>query len=107
MLTRRVIPCLDVRDGRVVKGVKFQNLRDAGDPGGAGRGFMKSRGPTRSGHARRRVPRPRAATNQNPTIRVRRAEASWAFALTVGRRRARGRRCPRPPVAERGRTRSA
>lgn len=28
----RVIPCLDVRDGRVVKGVKFQNLRDAGDP---------------------------------------------------------------------------
>ncbi len=32
MLTRRVIPCLDVRDGRVVKGVKFQNLRDAGDP---------------------------------------------------------------------------
>ncbi|MHC4608523.1 MAG: imidazole glycerol phosphate synthase subunit HisF [Planctomycetota bacterium] len=32
MLTRRVIPCLDVRDGRVVKGVKFQNLRDAGSP---------------------------------------------------------------------------
>ncbi len=32
MLTIRVIPCLDVRDGRVVKGVRFQNLRDAGDP---------------------------------------------------------------------------
>jgi cyclase len=32
MLISRVIPCLDVRDGRVVKGVKFQNLRDAGDP---------------------------------------------------------------------------
>lgn len=32
MLTTRVIPCLDVRDGRVVKGVRFQNLRDAGDP---------------------------------------------------------------------------
>ena len=30
---RRVIPCLDVRDGRVVKGVKFMNLRDAGSPG--------------------------------------------------------------------------
>lgn len=28
----RIIPCLDVRDGRVVKGVQFQNLRDAGDP---------------------------------------------------------------------------
>ena len=32
MLKSRVIPCLDVNDGRVVKGVKFQNLRDAGDP---------------------------------------------------------------------------
>jgi imidazoleglycerol phosphate synthase cyclase subunit len=32
MLKRRIIPCLDVADGRVVKGVKFQNLRDAGDP---------------------------------------------------------------------------
>lgn len=32
MLAKRVIPCLDVDKGRVVKGVKFQNLRDAGDP---------------------------------------------------------------------------
>jgi cyclase len=32
MLTKRIIPCLDVRDGRVVKGVHFKNLRDAGDP---------------------------------------------------------------------------
>jgi cyclase len=32
MLTRRIIPCLDVKDGRVVKGVHFKNLRDAGDP---------------------------------------------------------------------------
>jgi cyclase len=32
MLTRRIIPCLDVKDGRVVKGVNFLNLRDAGDP---------------------------------------------------------------------------
>ncbi|MEO1083179.1 MAG: imidazole glycerol phosphate synthase subunit HisF [Acidobacteriota bacterium] len=31
-LTFRVIPCLDVKDGRVVKGVKFKNLRDLGDP---------------------------------------------------------------------------
>ncbi len=31
-VTNRVIPCLDIREGRVVKGVKFQNLRDAGDP---------------------------------------------------------------------------
>lgn len=32
MLSSRIIPCLDIRDGRVVKGVRFQNLRDAGDP---------------------------------------------------------------------------
>ncbi|MFH1532178.1 MAG: imidazole glycerol phosphate synthase subunit HisF [Pseudomonadota bacterium] len=32
MLASRIIPCLDVRDGRVVKGIKFQGLRDAGDP---------------------------------------------------------------------------
>ena len=32
MLSKRIIPCLDVKDGRVVKGVKFVNLRDAGDP---------------------------------------------------------------------------
>jgi len=32
MLTRRIIPCLDVKDGRVVKGVSFVNHRDAGDP---------------------------------------------------------------------------
>ena len=32
MLTKRIIPCLDVKDGRVVKGIKFLNLRDAGDP---------------------------------------------------------------------------
>ena len=32
MLTKRLIPCLDVIDGRTVKGTKFENLRDAGDP---------------------------------------------------------------------------
>ena len=31
-VTRRIVPCLDVRDGRIVKGVRFQGLRDAGDP---------------------------------------------------------------------------
>ena len=31
-LTRRIIPCLDVSHGRVVKGIKFQGLRDTGDP---------------------------------------------------------------------------
>jgi len=32
MLAKRIIPCLDVKEGRVVKGVKFKNLKDAGDP---------------------------------------------------------------------------
>ncbi len=32
MLTKRIIPCLDVKDGRVVKGVSFEKMRDAGDP---------------------------------------------------------------------------
>lgn len=32
MLAKRIIPCLDIKDGRVVKGVNFESLRDAGDP---------------------------------------------------------------------------
>lgn len=32
MLTKRIIPCLDIKEGRVVKGVKFLGLKDAGDP---------------------------------------------------------------------------
>ncbi len=32
MLAKRIIPCLDIKNGRVVKGVNFVNLRDAGDP---------------------------------------------------------------------------
>ncbi len=39
MLKMRVIPCLDVKDGRVVKGVNFVNLRDAGDPVEAARAY--------------------------------------------------------------------
>ena len=32
MIARRIIPCLDIKDGRTVKGTNFKNLRDAGDP---------------------------------------------------------------------------
>lgn len=32
MLTKRIIPCLDIKDGQTVKGINFENLRDAGDP---------------------------------------------------------------------------
>jgi cyclase len=41
MLNRRIIPCLDVRDGRVVKGVRFEGLRDAGDPAELGRLYAR------------------------------------------------------------------
>src|SRR5262249_27014637 len=39
VLCKRLIPCLDVKDGRVVKGVQFVNLRDAGDPVEAARAY--------------------------------------------------------------------
>src|SRR3989338_919468 len=39
MLNKRIIPCLDVKDGRVVKGVNFVDLRDAGDPVEAARAY--------------------------------------------------------------------
>src|SRR3954465_1095233 len=31
-LTKRIIPCLDIKDGRTVKGINFENIKDAGDP---------------------------------------------------------------------------
>ena len=42
MLTKRIIPCLDVKDGRVVKGIKFLQLRDAGDPVEAAKAYDQS-----------------------------------------------------------------
>ena len=41
MLTKRIIPCLDIKDGRTVKGVNFVNLRDAGDPVELAREYAK------------------------------------------------------------------
>ena len=42
MHTKRVIPCLDIKDGRVVKGVNFVNLRDAGDPADVAAAYDKA-----------------------------------------------------------------
>jgi len=42
MLTKRIIPCLDVKNGRVVKGINFINLKDAGDPVEAARIYSES-----------------------------------------------------------------
>lgn len=41
MLKRRIVPCLDVRDERVVKGIRFEGLRDAGDPAELGRLYAR------------------------------------------------------------------
>ena len=43
MLTKRIIPCLDIKDGRTVKGVNFENLRDAGDAVELGEFYAKNR----------------------------------------------------------------
>ncbi|WP_026652289.1 imidazole glycerol phosphate synthase subunit HisF [Butyrivibrio proteoclasticus] len=42
MLTKRIIPCLDVNKGRVVKGINFVNLKDAGDPVAVGEAYSKA-----------------------------------------------------------------
>ncbi|WP_026661342.1 imidazole glycerol phosphate synthase subunit HisF [Butyrivibrio sp. AC2005] len=42
MLTKRIIPCLDVNDGRVVKGINFVQLRDAGDPVEVGKAYSNA-----------------------------------------------------------------
>ena len=42
MHTKRIIPCLDVRDGRVVKGINFVNIRDVGDPAEVGAAYDKA-----------------------------------------------------------------
>lgn len=41
MLTKRIIPCLDIKDGRTVKGINFINIRDAGDPVELGASYAK------------------------------------------------------------------
>src|SRR3989338_2668233 len=38
-LTKRIIPCLDVKDGKVVKGISFENLQDVGDPVSLGKKY--------------------------------------------------------------------
>lgn len=42
MLTKRIIPCLDIKDGRTVKGINFENIRDAGDPVELAVGYCKA-----------------------------------------------------------------
>ena len=43
MLAKRIIPCLDIKDGQTVKGTNFVNLRQAGDPVEAGAGLQTNK----------------------------------------------------------------
>ncbi len=79
MLTKRIIPCLDVKDNRVVKGVNFLNLRDAGDPVELGARysdmgadelvFLDITATIRSRKTRPSSPRSRRACLMNNTLR--------------------------------------
>lgn len=80
MLTVRVIPCLDVRDGRVVKGVKFQGLRDAGDPAERARVYEAQGADELVVLDVSATPEGRATAAQT----VRKVRAELAIPLTVG-----------------------
>jgi imidazole glycerol phosphate synthase subunit HisF len=80
VLTHRIIPCLDVRDGRVVKGVRFQGLRDAGDPASAARRYER-RAPTSSSMLDVSAT-PEGRATQADTVR--RVRAVLGIPLTVG-----------------------
>ena len=46
MLAKRIVPCLDIKDGKTVKGINFVNFRDAGDPVELGAPSTAVKGPT-------------------------------------------------------------
>lgn len=79
-LIRRLIPCLDVRDGRVVKGVQFQELRDAGDP--AERAALYERQGADEIVMLDVAASPHARDTQTETVR--RVRAAITIPLTVG-----------------------
>ena len=96
-LAKRIIPCLDVHAGRVVKGVNFVDLRDAGDPG-RGRQAVR-RGGRRRDHLPRHHRLERRARDMIDVVIERVAEQVF-IPLTVGggvrTRRGRARRCSTP-----------
>ena len=69
MLAKRIIPCLDVKDGRVVKGVNFVELRDAGDPGRARRA-LRPRGRRRAHASSTSPPRTRRGRSSSTSSRA-------------------------------------
>ncbi len=102
MLKTRIIPCLDVADGRVVKGVNFVDLIDAGDPVEAARAYDAA-------GADELCFLDIHATHENRGTMfdlVTRTAEQCFMPLTVGRRRAHARGCARP-AAGRAPTRSA
>ena len=123
MLTSRIIPCLDVSHGRVVKGVRFQGLRDAGDPAERARlyqdtGRRRDRHPGRLRHARgqgapARDGPPGARGAVDPAHRRRRRARGRGRLAPAGGRRGQGfgqhggRRAARDPLRHRRAVRSA
>jgi imidazole glycerol phosphate synthase glutamine amidotransferase subunit len=79
-LARRVVPCLDIRNGRVVKGVRFQGLRDAGDPVEAARRYQEQGADELVMLDVSATPEGRA----NAAETVRAVRAALGIALTVG-----------------------
>ena len=70
MLTARVIPCLDVKDGRVVKGINFVSLRDAGDPVEQARVYDRAcahhlRAPEITASPAKRLAKPKSGRNRS------------------------------------------
>ena len=91
-LAVRVIPCLDVAAGRVVKGLKFENLRDAGDPVEAARPLRGRRGGRALLPRRRRLARgARDARRPRPPRRRTSSRSRSPWAAASARSRTRGR----------------
>jgi len=73
MLTRRIIPCLDIKDGRTVKGTNFIDLRDAGDPVELGALYAEEGADEGQCHQHHH-PRPRRFDSSQPCYWLRIAE---------------------------------
>lgn len=98
MLAKRIIPCLDIKDGQTVKGTNFVNLRQAGDPVELGRAYSEQGADelvfldiTASHEGRKTF-----------TDLVKRVGSQYQHSVYCGRRYQRTQRC-RPPVERRSR----
>ena len=82
MVKKRVIPCLDVAGGRVVKGVNFRDLREMGEPGA--RELVRLRERTSYQHPRRKIDAALAALARDLRIPLGALEDAMELAFTAG-----------------------